>query len=44
LAAGADPVERQEQAKERWLGLVVAVLCVAMGFSVLLLVALYRMG
>lgn len=44
LAAGADPVERREQAKERWLGLVVAVLCVAMGFSVLLLVALYRMG
>lgn len=43
-AAGAEPAERQEQAKRRWLGLVVAVLCVGMGFAVLLLVAMYRMG
>ncbi|MBI3200413.1 MAG: hypothetical protein HYZ29_02650 [Myxococcales bacterium] len=43
-AAGAEPSQRQEQAKKRWLGLIVAVLCVGMGFAVLLLVAMYRMG
>ncbi|MBK9001811.1 MAG: hypothetical protein IPM35_39315 [Myxococcales bacterium] len=40
--AGADAGERTELAPSRWLGVVVAILCVGMGFSVVLLVAMYR--
>lgn len=43
-ASGADGGGQHESAASRWLGLAVAILCVAMGFAVVLLVAMYRMG
>lgn len=42
-AAGADAELRTKMSSSRWLGVAVAVLSVAMGFAVVLLVAMYRM-
>jgi hypothetical protein len=40
--AGAEA--RDQLAPSRWIGAVIAIACLAMGFAVILLVAMYRMG
>jgi len=45
-AAGADQslADAIGERKGRWIGVLIALLCVAMGFAVVALVALYRIG
>jgi hypothetical protein len=42
--AEAEVVDAIAQRKSRWIGAVIALLCIAMGFAIVALVALYRIG